>query len=183
MNWEALSAISTALTAVVIFFTAIYAARQVRAVNEQAKATAQQIEHLRKSTQLEGMHEIFNQLFAPEFTDAIKFILTELPEKMQDETYRRETLSRGASRSPNHKEFIIFRTFESIGTCVKFGMIDGEPLYDFAGPTIIESWRALEGLVAEQRRGFDIPALWENFEHLYHGASARRSRRDEAIQT
>ena len=174
MNWEALSAVSTALTAVVIFFTAVYAARQVRALNEQSKATIQQIEHLRKSTQLQGMHEILDQLAAPEFTDAIGFILTELPEKLKDETYRREALSRGTSRLPNHREFVVFRTFESIGTCVKFGMIDGGPLYDFVAPTIIESWKALEGLVAEQRREFGIPRLWENFEYIYREASKWR---------
>jgi hypothetical protein len=173
MNWQAVGAISTAFTGVVILFTVIYAARQVQVLNEQAKATAEQIEHLRKSTQLEGMHEAFNQLLTAEFTDALNFILSELPERLKDETYHRETLTRGESRLPNHKEFIVFRTFESIGTCVKWGMIEGGPLYDFASPTIIESWDALAGLVAEQRQAWNIPGLWENFEALYLNAKER----------
>jgi len=173
MDWAAVGAISTAFTAIVIFATAIYAALQVRALNEQAKATAEQIEHLRKSTQLAGMHEIFNQFITPEFTDAYSFVLTEFPERMKDETYRLETITRGTSRSAAHKEFVICRTFESIGTCVKFGMIEGEPLYDFAGPTIIESWKALSDTIEAQRKAWNIPAQWENFEMLYRNAGRR----------
>lgn len=177
MDWQAVGAISTAFTGIVILFTVIYAARQVRALNEQAKATADQIEHLRKSTQLEGMHEVFNQLLTPEFADAYNFVLNELPQRLTEETYRGEALSRGASRSPGHKEFIICRTFESIGTCVKWGMIDGEPLSDFASPTIIDSWNALADLIAEQREAWKMPALWENFELVYRNALARGSAR------
>src|SRR5438128_2423924 len=147
MAWVAFGAISTAVTGIVIFLTVIYAARQVRALNEQAKATAQQIEHLRRSTQLEGMREIFNLFLSREFLDAVVFVSDELSERLKDGSYYREALSRGASRSASHKEFVVCRTFESIGTCVKFGMIDGAPLYDFAGPTIIESWNAIAPLV------------------------------------
>lgn len=177
MDWTAVGAISTAFTGVIILFTAIYGARQVKALNEQARATAEQIEHLRRSTQLEGMHEAFNQLLSPEFTDAYNFVLVGLPERLKEKAYGEEALTRGGSRSPGHKEFIIYRTFESIGTCVKFGMIEAGPLYDFAGPTIVDSWKALEELTTAQREAWKMPALWENFELLYLGAEQRGSRR------
>src|SRR5215472_10126994 len=151
MNWEAVTAVSSAFTSVVIFLTVVYAARQVGAVTEQARATVAQIEHLRRSTQLEGMHEFFDQVIKPDFTDAYAFVLTDFRERMKDEGFRTEALSRGASRMPAHKEFVICRTFESMGTCVKFGMIEADPIYDFAGPTIIECWKNLEELVLAQR--------------------------------
>jgi len=172
MNWEALAALSTAFTGVVILLTAIYAARQVQVMKEQARATTLQLEHFRKSFQLEGMHEIFDQLLTQELSDAYSFVIGEFEERMKDAAYRAEALSRGSFPSPQHKEFIIFRTFESVGTCVKFGMIEGEPLYDFAGPTITMCWKKLEGLINTQRVEWGNPAFWENFEMLARNAQA-----------
>jgi exodeoxyribonuclease-3 len=166
MNWEALAAISTAFTGIVILVTAIYAARQVRAMSEQAQATAAQLEHLRKANQLDGMHDVFNQLLAPEFSDGYNFVLTELADRMKDPTYRAEVCTRGASRAPHHREFNVFRTLESIGTWVKFGMVDEDPLYDFAGPTIVQAWDALAEVVKVQRAAWKSDAYWENFERL-----------------
>lgn len=49
-------------------------------------------------------------------------------------------------------------------------MVDGEPLYDFAGPTIIELWEHLEELIGLQRSAWNSHAFWENFEYLYRNA-------------
>jgi hypothetical protein len=185
MSWEALTAISTAFTGVVILLTVIYASRQVRVATEQARATVAQLEHLRKSNQLEGLHQIFDQLLAHEFTEAYSFVLTELPHRLKDEKYHTEAITRGASRLAHHKEFVVFRTLESVGTWVKFGMIEGTPLYDFAGPTIVESWQCLERLVGEQRAAWKSDDFWENFEYLARNAeryleTRRRGERDGA---
>jgi hypothetical protein len=59
------------------------------------------------------MHEIFNQLLNSEFADAFNFVLTELPNRLKDETYHRAYA--WSIAGPSHKEFVICRAFESIG--------------------------------------------------------------------
>jgi hypothetical protein len=158
MNWEALSAISTASTALVILATAIYAARQVVALNAQ-------IEHLRRATLLDGTLAIFDEIFSAEYMTGYQFVMTEFEERMKDETFRAEALS----VAPNvevHKERLFLRHMERIGTLIKSDLLDGDTLFDFAGPVIEQSWEKLRPFAIEQRHALNDDQLWENFEFI-----------------
>jgi hypothetical protein len=170
VNWEALTAISTAFTGVVILLTVLYAARQVRALNEQSTAMAAQIEHLRRATQLTGTLAIFDEIMTIEVAAAARFVATEFAEMMKDERFHAEALERVPDWTV-HKEVYMLRHLERIGTLVKNGLVDADALLDFMGLFIRENWRHLRPLALEQRKLYGL-SLWENFEYLALQAEA-----------
>jgi hypothetical protein len=171
MNWEAVTALSTAFTGLVILLTVIFAARQVRALNDQSKALGAQLEHLRRATQLDGTLAVFDELFSSELQSAYRFVMTEFDQRMKDETYHGEALER-APNPETHKEIHLMRHFERIGTLVKNDLLDACALFDFAGFFIQEVWGKLEPLMMEERRYYGNDRLWENFEYLARKAKA-----------
>jgi hypothetical protein len=176
MNWEALSAVSTALTALVIFITAIYAAKQVNAMNSQSHALTAQLEHLRRATLLEGTLAVFEQLFSPDLLDSYRFVVKEFATRMNDDVYRRDAID-GLSDPETHKEVQMLRHMERIGTLIKNDLLDAEVLLDFADEMFISSWSQLEPLALEQRRvKNNMSTLWENYEYLARKAQERRAR-------
>jgi hypothetical protein len=165
MNWEAVTALSTAFTGLVIFLTVIYAARQVHALNEQSKALGAQLEHLRRATQLDGTLAIFEELFSPDVMAAYRFIMTDYDERMKDERYRAEAIQ-SIPDPEKHKEIHFLRHMERIGTLVKGGLLDSDVLLDFSDEMILGTWKHLKPLVLEQRRYLKRERLWENFEFI-----------------
>jgi hypothetical protein len=169
VNWEALTAISTAATALVILITAIYAARQVRAMNEQSKAMSAHLDHLRRATQLSGIMAIFDEWQSPQLRDSYNFVMTEFTERMKDEQFHAEAVTRSPSVEV-HKELAVLRDGERIGTLVKTGLLDSDALFEYAGLYMYEIWQRMEPLVREQRLRLGNNDLWENFEYLALGA-------------
>jgi hypothetical protein len=165
MNWEALTAISTAFTGLVILLTVLFAARQVAALKDQSSAMADQLEHLRRATQLTGTLAIFDELFRTDVIDAYRFVINDFAARMKDATFRAEALE----RTPNlalHKELVILRHLERVGTLVSSGLVDADVLLSLSGYFVIENWSRLEPLVLEQRRHLKLDLLWTNFERL-----------------
>ncbi len=142
MNWEALAAIGAAFTALVILATAIYASRQVRALNAQ-------IDHLRRATQLDGTPAVFDQIFSADFLSA----------------YRAEALERAPS-TEIHKERTVQRHMERVGTLIRNGLLDADVVIDFSRDIVTQTWRRLRPLVFEQRRYLNDDQMWESFEYL-----------------
>jgi hypothetical protein len=165
VNWEALTAISTAFTGLVILLTVLFAARQVRALNEQSKTMTAQIEHLRRATTLEGTVAIFDEIMAPEIMDSYNFVMTEFAEKMKDERFHNDAVARAPDVSV-HKEILIIRHLERVGTLVKNGLVDSDVLLDFMRLFIAEMWDNLGPLALEQRKLYAEPRIWENFEYI-----------------
>jgi hypothetical protein len=165
MNWEALSAISTAFTACVILLTVIYAARQVGAANEQSRALTAQLEHLRRATQLDGTLAVFDELFSAEFLVAYRFVLTDFEAHIKDERFHAEALER-APDTEKHKERQVLRHMERIGTLVRNDLLDAEVMIDFADDMVQQTWKRLKPLALEQRELLGDPHMWENFEFL-----------------
>lgn len=165
MNWEALSALSTAFTGIVIAITAIAAAREVRIGAEHARATREQIEHLRKTTQFEGTLAVFAELDLPYQVEARHFVQFELAKRMHDEHFRYEVSLIAGSDEREHKELTVLRCFERIGFYVRKGFVDPDVVSMVASGRVLVAWRALEEVVAIHR-GVAGP-FWLNFEHLY----------------
>lgn len=178
MTWEAVTALSTAFTGLVILLTVIFAARQVRALNEQSKAMTAQIDHLRRSTQLSGTLAVFDEMFSPELRGSYRFILYEFEERMKDETFHAEALQR-APDPQIHMEVYTLRHLERIGTLIKNGLLDSDAILDFACAWLSECWDRLGSLVREQRSLHNNPFLWENFEYL--ATAAQRYMADQHV--
>src|SRR5438874_1278069 len=87
MNWEAVAALGSVLSATVIAVTVIFASRQVKVAARQAQLTNDQLNHLRRSTQLEGAMRIFDEMDKPEFREAVRFVVHDLRSQMQDPAF------------------------------------------------------------------------------------------------
>jgi len=164
LSWEAVSAISTAVTAVVIAATVAVGYRQIRLAGDQ-------LTHLQRSTQLEGTMKVFAELEAPEFRAARLFVENELESRIRDSRFRDELLLPFHALDENeHKELLVAQTFEKVGTYVRHGLLDTILIADYCGPLIREMWQKLEdcGYFALRRR--NNPYSLENFEFLYDAA-------------
>lgn len=166
MNWEAVAAVSTAFTGLVILATALAAVREVRIGAEHARATREQLEHLRKATQFEGALAVFSELDTPFQTDARHFVQFDLADRLKDERFREDVARIAGADELEHKELTVLRCFERIGTYVRKGWVDGDAVYAAASGRVTVTWHALEQVVAIHR---DVagPGFWENYERLY----------------
>lgn len=117
-SWDALTAVSTAVTAIVIAATVAVGYRQIRLARDQ-------LAHLRSSTQLDGTMRLFSELETPQFRAARSFVENELGTRMQDATFRDEQLLPfDALDEDRHKELLVAGTFEKIGTYARHGLLD-----------------------------------------------------------
>jgi hypothetical protein len=165
MNWEAVTAISTAGTGLVILLTVVFAAKQVQAMNEQSKAFAAQLEHLRLATQLDGTLAIFDELLSPELMVAYRFVMNEYGERMKDPRFHAEALE-DAPDLDVHQERKMLRHMERVATLIKNELLDARVLLDYASDFIILNWEKLEPLVLEHRQVTGSAGLWRKFEFI-----------------
>jgi hypothetical protein len=161
LSWEALTAIGTLLSALVIAVTVIMAARQIR-------LTSRELEHLRRSNDLAGAISIFDRLEAPKFVEAYHFVVKDLKNRLKDPRYREELTDFGASDAV-HKELIVLRTMENIGGYIRYDLMDGRIIFDCVYPEIVGCWEHLTEVVAVHRATFGTN-FWENYEYLYQRA-------------
>jgi hypothetical protein len=162
--WEALTATATAVTAIVIAATVAVGYRQIR-------LTGDQLEHLRRSTQLDGTMKAFADLETPEFRSARMFVENELAVRMQDAHFRDDLLLPfQALDESDHKEILVAQTFENIGTYARHGLLDITLMADYCGPLIREMGQRLEMCGYFEMRRRNNPYSLENFEFLYDGA-------------
>jgi hypothetical protein len=164
LSWEALTAISTAITAIVIAATVAVGYRQIRLAGDQ-------LEHLRRTTQLDGTMKVFAELGTPEFRAARLFVENEIASRMQDARFRDELLLPfQALDEDEHKEILVAQTFEKIGTYARHGLLDTVLIADYCGPLIREMWQKLETCGYFESRRRNNPYSLENFEFLYDAA-------------
>jgi hypothetical protein len=171
ISWEALSALGSAISSLAVLAAVIVAARQVR-------VGAQQVQHLRKATQLEGTMKIFEKLAGPEQQDARRFVAIDLPAKLQDPVYRAE-LGMMTMAPQAHPEMTVLRLMEMVGTYVKHGLLDEEIIFDYWIPAIVNTWEPLQRLgVIQAHRESGGTKMWENYEALYERAQSWLSTAD-----
>lgn len=166
LTWEAVTALATAISALVVAITVALGYRQLR-------VTGDQLRQVRLGTQLDGTMRIFEELDAEEFRAARLFVFTELAERMDDASFRRGVGRVGRADEHDHRELVVLRMFEKIGSYVKHGLLDGAVIYDYAGPWIVSAWRNVNesGVVTIHRAAFG-PTIWENFAWLNGEAAA-----------
>lgn len=159
MNWEALTALSTAFTGLVILFTVLVGWHQVRAAAEQGLQA-------HRATQLDGMMRIFAQFDDPKFLAARKYIVEQLHLELEQPEFD--------GRFGNAMEqpwFPALSTLERMGVFIKMGLLDAEPFYYHYGFPIIRITGCLQPLIERHRRVADNPFLWKDTEAL--GREAR----------
>ena len=153
MSWEALTALSTAFTGLVILFTVLVGWHQMRVAAEQSLQA-------HRATQLDGMMRIFDQFDAAAFIDARRYIMTELAAAMERPDFD-ELLGQ-----PQTPWMPALRTLERMGVYIKMGLLDAEPFYYHVGFPIMMLTRRLQPLIERQRVLMDNPYLWKDTERL-----------------
>lgn len=154
MTWEAVTAIASATTTVVLVATVIMARRQV--------------ELLRRSTQLDGLIRILAEMDSPALLASYHFVSDQLPAKMQDPAFRSRVIE-GNTDAAVHQYLPILWFLEKTGSFIKFGLLDPDAVYCQVGSRAVKMWDALQEIVAYDRaRGG--PGIWDGFEMLANGA-------------
>ena len=165
MTWEALTAVGTVSSALVITITVVIAARQIRLTTEQVKTTNAQLDHLRRATQLEGVMAFVEKLDDGAYIEAERFVRAELADKMRDESFREELAQGFGARDPVVQQvYVVLKHWEQLGTYVKNGLLDAELIYDLVSPTPTRLWELLRDAVDVSRKR--TPTAWRNFERL-----------------
>jgi hypothetical protein len=160
MPWEALTAIGTLLSALIIAVSAVVAIAQIR--------------HLRAAAALQGFLALMTEASGPRIGQANAYIETELPERLKDEAYRRE-LAEGKFDTEMHPELVIGALWERIGALIHFNYIDESLFIDFVGGICLHQWDLLREVTELRRR--QNPMSWERFEELADRCRAYQARR------
>ena len=158
--WEALTAIGTIASAVVIAVTVVMAARQVR-------ITSDQLEQTRRATQFEAVRSVLLEMVDPRFIEAYAFVIHDLQGLMKDEAFFRGLGQIGVGDDRVHKELYLLRSLDRVGAYVKYGLVDGPVIYDTYAPRIILCWELLAEVVAIHRRVATVH-LYRSAEFLYN---------------
>jgi hypothetical protein len=158
--WEAVTALATLGTGIAIVLTVLLGVRQLR-------FTGAHLAHLRRATQLEGAMKIFDDSFDHQFIESMRFVTNELPKCMLEPEFRAEVPLIQHGNDAVHKELVVLRYFERVGTYVKNGLIEGPIIYDLIIGRLIEQWEALQEVVKIQRAAKG-DGYWENFEFLFN---------------
>ena len=159
MTWEAVSALASVTTGAVIVLTVIFAARQVRIL-------AAQNEDAHRANQLDGMLRIFQLLDAPEFAAGRKYIMAELPARLEDPAY---VESLGDIREPWYHVLVVL---EEMGVFIRFGYLEGPPFYYNYSGIILGMWPTISRLIQLQRELKDNPYIWKDAEWMAEEAYA-----------
>jgi hypothetical protein len=161
--WEAISAVATVFTGIVIAVTVLVGSRQLRAMNRQ-------LEHFQSATQLDGTLKVYEILIGRQFQEAQHFVFNELSDRLRDERYRSDAENVSNLDLSLHKERFLLHVFEEIGALVRHKLLNSDVIYDVFSSLIIGAWNRMSQLIAVQRQNYGGDELWENFEYLYRGA-------------
>jgi hypothetical protein len=167
VSWEALTAVASLFSSVAVLAAVIVAVRQVR-------VGAEQVEHLRKATQLDGTMKIFALIGSDEQQQARRFILTELAARLDDPKFRAEVSQLASFPSlQEHPELQVLRLMEMVGNYVKHGLLDEDIMFDAWVTAVVQIWERLEalGIIAMHREAVGA-GIWENYEALCTAGSA-----------
>jgi hypothetical protein len=148
MSWEALSALASLGTLLVVGATAI--------------AALVQLHHLRAANQLNALLTVLRFAYGPEMREARKFVADRLPEMLKRPEFRKE-LEEGSMNREVHQELQVCDYYERIGSFIKNGLLSADLYLDQSSPEL--SWRQVEPVVTITRRKRG-PTVYENFEYL-----------------
>ncbi|HET9342339.1 MAG TPA: hypothetical protein VFO25_05460 [Candidatus Eremiobacteraceae bacterium] len=152
MTWEALTAIASLVTTLVIAVTAIVAIVQIR--------------HLRAANQLAAAMALMGELET--LVDVRTFVATTLELKLKDPAFR-ESLSTNRFDRHEHLEIILGNYWEKFGILLRQGLLDRQLFLDWGAQGCLRDWRQLREVTALIRG--PSPQVWRDFEYLAHMAA------------
>jgi hypothetical protein len=160
MSWEAISALATVGTFVVITATAIAALVQLR--------------HLHAANQINAVLGLMAGWATPEYRQLLNYVSQQLDEKLKDPAYRASLMRIPADRIA-HPELAVLDGWEQLGGLAKIGAVSDGVLLETAASQCLIAWKRLAPVIAIVRRSRG-PQVYDNFEYL-----AARALRWEAL--
>lgn len=153
MSAEWLTATATAGTFVVIAASAIAALLQLR--------------HMRGGNQIAVVTELRETMETPEFASALRALQTLSARLNGDPRLRKYVMTEPtlAALEEFRPAIFIGNYFETAGSLVRHGIVDGDLFCDMWAAVAIGAWDRMEELIAN-RRVFAGPGLYENFEYV-----------------
>jgi hypothetical protein len=155
VDWSALSAIGTAVSAGVVLVGGAVAVYQLR--------------ETRRVAQFDATQRVIDRTLDPDFNRALHFVIYDLSDRMKDPKYRSDLeTSRGWDVDPaSHPELIVLVRLEEIGIYLRHRLVLGDALLDFSAEMILQSWERLRDVVNLMRTSHRNPLVWSNAEFLY----------------
>jgi hypothetical protein len=137
-------------TFLVFVITATFALRQLRSSN--------------RSNQLAGLQAVSAHSNGSEFERWFKFVLKELPSRMEDRSFR-EGLKDDPVDRDVHLELRLANWYEEIGILARYGVVHEAPLIEFLRGGPETAWQALQPTVSLYREIWG-PSYFRHFEEL-----------------
>ena len=146
VTWEAVTALSTLASAVIVGIAATAAVLQIR--------------HLRAGNQLAAVLRIYDVFNGPEMVQARKYCIYELPPILADDAAR--AAMAGAEMDP--RVLLVGNFANEIGALVVDGFLDQRLIWPLV-PITARVWNIVAPLAHELRRD-RIDPIWADFEYL-----------------
>ena len=146
VTWEAVTALSTLGSAVVVAIAATAAVLQIR--------------HLRAGNQLAAVLRIYDVFNGPEMVEARRYCIYDLPTILADDAAR--AAMAGAKMDP--RVTLVGNFANEIGALVVDGFLDQRLIWPLV-PITARIWRIVAPLAHEWRRERTDP-IWADFEYL-----------------
>ena len=134
-----------------------------------AIAALVQLRHARGSNQIAAIAELLEAENTPQFGEASRFVMTELPTKLKDPEFRYQLANPQTRSSENQTLFLqraaVGNHYEQLGLLVKTGLVDQNLAMSIWSSTAFATWQRLAPSVSIARRTRG-KASWENFEFV-----------------
>jgi hypothetical protein len=154
VSWEAVTAIATALTALVIAVSAVAALRQLK--------------ETRGAQSFQGTETLLERWESAGMRAARKYVLDELPARLEDPAYRAELLQAGwRAELAEHPELVVLRFLERVGVYIYYGVLPGTAIYEQLFQYLSKTWPHLLQVARIIRESEDNPYVFDKAEMFY----------------
>lgn len=149
-------------------------------VGASAIAALIQLRHMRAGNQLEALLSLERDFRSPDVQAALRYIQTELAQRLEEPRYRSELETIGYVDPDVHSELIVCNWFNEIGTLVKHRLVSEDAFMDLFARLIAYCWRNVAPAVAIMRRSRG-DFQYHDFEYLALRAQAWLERHPHGI--
>lgn len=130
-----------------------------------------QLRHLRAGNQLQALLALEKDFRSPEIQAAMTYLQVDLPQRLEDQNYRRELERLGFVDPAAHPEMTACNWLNEMGTLVKRGLVSEDTFMDLFARLIVHCWKQVSPAIAVMRRKRG-QAQYHDFEYLATRARA-----------
>jgi hypothetical protein len=130
-----------------------------------------QLRHVQAGNQLQALLSLERDFHASELQAALTYVQEHLPERLEDQEYRRELEHLGFVDPVAHPEMTACNWLNEMGTLLKRDLVSEEAFMDLFARLIVHCWKHLSPAIAIMRR-YRGQAQYHDFEYLAMRAGA-----------